>query len=61
MLWLSGWIRAENPLAILDIVFVFVVALFFGWIVKKTGSLFGVILSHGITNIVLFVIAPFFF
>ena len=56
-----GWIRAESPLAMLDIGFVFVVALFFGWIVKKTGSLLGVILSHGITNIVLFIIAPFFF
>ena len=56
-----GWIRAESPLAILDIVFVFMVALFFGWIVKKTGSLFGVTLSHGVTNIVFFVIAPFFF
>jgi len=56
-----GWIRAESPLAMLDIVFVFIVALFFGWIVKKTGSLLGVTLSHGITNIMLFIIAPFFF
>lgn len=45
----------------LDVVFVFAVALFFGWVVKKTGSLVGVTLSHGITNIVLFLIAPFFF
>ena len=45
----------------LDVVFVFAVALFFSWVVKKTGSLFGVTLSHGITNIVLFLIAPFFF
>ena len=43
-----------------DIVFVFVVGLFFGWIVKKTGSLFGVTLSHGITNCTLYLIAPFF-
>ena len=56
-----GWIRAESPVAILDIVFVFAVALLFGWIVKKTGSLLGVTLSHGVTNIVLFVVAPFFF
>ena len=45
----------------LDIIFVFAVALFFGWVVKKTGSLLGVTLSHGLTNIVLFLVAPFFF
>ncbi len=45
---------------LMDITFVFVVAIFFGWAVKKTGSLFGVTLAHGITNIVLFLIAPFF-
>ena len=56
-----GWIRAESPLALLDIVFVFMVALFFGWVAKKTRPLFGVNLSHGITNIVLFIIAPFLF
>ena len=44
-----------------DIVFVFAIAVFFGWVVKKTGSLLGVALSHGITNIMLFVVAPFFF
>ena len=45
----------------IDVAFVFGVALFFGWVVKKTGSLFGVTLSHGITNIILFIVAPFFF
>ena len=45
----------------IDVIFVFVVALFFGWVVKKTGSLLGVSLSHGITNIVLYLVAPFFF
>ena len=45
----------------LDIAFVFVIALFFGWVVKKTGSLLGVTLSHGIANIVLFLVAPLFF
>jgi hypothetical protein len=44
-----------------DIVFVFAIALFFGWIVHKTRSLLGVILCHGIINIVLFIIAPFYF
>jgi len=44
----------------IDVAFVFIVALFFGWVVKKTGSLLGVTLSHGITNIVLYLVAPFF-
>ncbi len=44
-----------------DVIFVFGVAMFFGWVVKKTGSLFGVALSHGITNILLFLVLPFFF
>ena len=47
--------------SLLDIAFVFVIALFFGWVVKKTGSLFGVTLSHGIANIVLFLVAPLLF
>ena len=47
-------------LSAIDIAFVFVIALFFGWVVNKTGSLLGVTLSHGITNIVLYLIAPFF-
>ena len=42
-----------------DVVFVFLVALFFSWLVKKTGSLFGVTLAHGITNVMLFLIMPF--
>lgn len=44
----------------IDVAFVFVVALFFGWVVKKTGSLLGVTLAHGITNISLYLILPFF-
>jgi membrane protease YdiL (CAAX protease family) len=56
-----GWLRADSPLAPLDLVLVFIIALFFGWVVKRTGSLLGVTLAHGITNIVLFLVAPFFF
>ncbi len=41
-----------------DIPLVFVIALFFGWVVNKTGSLLGVTLSHGITNITLYLIIP---
>jgi membrane protease YdiL (CAAX protease family) len=42
-----------------DVVFVLVVALFFGWVVKRTGSLLGVALSQGITNVVVYLIARF--
>lgn len=45
----------------LDVVFVFAVALLFGWIVKRTGSLLGVTLAHGWTNIMLYLVAPFLF
>ena len=45
----------------IDVAFVFFVALFFGWVVEKTGSLFGVTLAHGITNIILYLVVPFFF
>lgn len=44
----------------IDIAFVFAIALFFGWVVNRTGSLLGVTLSHGITNIILYLILPFF-
>ncbi len=47
--------------SLIDVVFVFGVALFFSWVVKKTGSLLGVTLSHGVTNILLYLVAPFFF
>ena len=44
----------------IDVAFVFVIALFFGWVVKKTGSLLGVTLAHGTINILLYLVAPFF-
>lgn len=43
-----------------DVVFVFVVAMFFGWAVQRSGSILGVTLAHGLTNISLFLIFPFF-
>ena len=46
--------------SVLDVLFVFGVAMFFGWVVKKTGSLLGVALAHGLTNIMLFLVFPFF-
>ncbi|MFC1872264.1 lysostaphin resistance A-like protein [Chloroflexota bacterium] len=45
-------------LVLLDVVFVLFVALYFALIVKKTGSLWGVILAHGVTNFVLFEMIP---
>ena len=48
-------------LPVIDLVFVFVVALFFGWVVRKTGSLLGVALSHGISSIALYLIIPLLF
>lgn len=46
--------------SVLDVLFVFGVAMYFGWVVKKTGSLLGVSLAHGLTNVVLFLVYPFF-
>lgn len=45
--------------SVVDVAFVFAVGLFFGWVVAKTRSLFGVSLSHGITNIALYLVVPF--
>lgn len=42
-----------------DLVFVFAVALFFGWVVRRSGSILGVTLAHGLTNISMFLIFPF--
>jgi membrane protease YdiL (CAAX protease family) len=61
-----GWVYIAALFSVLSIgylsaahsAFVFLVGLFFGWVVQKTGSLLGVSLSHGITNIVLYVILP---
>ena len=45
--------------SVVDVAFVFAVGLLFGWVVAKTRSLFGVTLSHGITNIALYLVVPF--
>lgn len=45
--------------SVLDLVFVFLVALFFGWVVLRTKSISGVTVAHGITNIALFLFMPF--
>jgi len=47
--------------SLVDVVFVLGVGLFFGWIVARTGSIVGVTLAHGLTNITLFLVMPFLF
>ena len=47
--------------SVLDLLFVFCVALFYGYSFQKTGSIFGITLSHGISNTFLFLIMPFIF
>lgn len=42
-----------------DVLVVLAIGLLFGWFVARTGSLLGVTLSHGLTNITLFIIIPF--
>ena len=47
-----GWQSA------LDVAFVTLVGLFFGWAVYRTRSILGVTLAHGIANIFLFIVLP---
>ncbi len=62
-----GWVYVAALFAVLhtgylsvaDMALVLSVGLFFGWVVKETGSLLGVSLSHGLTNIVLYLVMPF--
>jgi membrane protease YdiL (CAAX protease family) len=48
-------------LSVFDVAFVFGVAVLFTAIVRRTGSLLGVTLAHGLTNTNLFIIAPLLF
>jgi len=45
----------------LDLIFVFCVAIFYGYAFQRTRSLLGVTLSHGLSNSFLFLIMPFIF
>ena len=47
--------------SVLDLIFVFSVAIFYGYAFQRTRSLLGVTLSHGISNSFLFLIMPFIF
>lgn len=44
-----------------DLVFVFAVGLFYGFVVLKTRNLWGAILSHSLGNVILYLVAPFLF
>jgi membrane protease YdiL (CAAX protease family) len=63
-----GWVYTAVLYSILQIghlsalhwLFVLLVSLFFGFAVKRHGSILGVSLAHGITNIGLYLIFPFF-
>ncbi|HEY0196861.1 MAG TPA: CPBP family glutamic-type intramembrane protease, partial [Methanobacterium sp.] len=43
-----------------DLIFVFMVAIFYGYVFLKTRSIVGITLSHGISNTFLFLIVPFY-
>src|SRR5438552_1113769 len=42
-----------------DLLFVFGVGLFYGFVALKTKNLWGVILSHSLGNVILYLVAPF--
>ena len=48
-------------LSAIDMVFVFSVGLFYGFVVLKTKNLWGAIFSHSLGNVVLYLVAPFVF
>jgi membrane protease YdiL (CAAX protease family) len=41
-----------------DVLFVFAVGAFWGWVFSHTRSIIGISLSHGLTNIILFLVLP---
>lgn len=43
-----------------DLIFVFSVAMFYGYIFQKTRSIIGITLSHGLSNSFLFLVMPFY-
>jgi membrane protease YdiL (CAAX protease family) len=45
--------------SLLDVIFVFGVALLFGILTELSGSILGVSIAHGLTNITLFLVFPF--
>ena len=61
-----GWVYTAGVFSMLYIgylsaaqwLFALLVGLYFGWVVRRTGSLLGVTLSHGIANVMLYVVLP---
>ena len=45
-------------LSLLDVILVFFIGYFYGYAVKFTGSIIAASISHGITNVVLFLVLP---
>ncbi|MDY6833550.1 MAG: CPBP family intramembrane glutamic endopeptidase [Chloroflexota bacterium] len=45
-------------LSVMHLMFVLTMALSFGWIVDRTGSLWGVTFAHGIANVCLYLVIP---
>lgn len=48
-------------LSALDLLFVFGVGLYFGYVVQRTRNLLGVTFAHGLANVALYLVMPFFF
>ena len=44
--------------SVLDVVFVFFIGYFYGYCMRFTGSIIGTSISHGLTNVVLFLLMP---
>ena len=57
---LFGFLHIGN-LSVLDVLLAGSVGFIFSLVVRKTGSLYGVSISHGVINIMLFLIAPAYF
>ena len=61
-----GWVYTAVVFSVLYIgylspaqwVFALFVGLYFGWVVRRTGSLLGVTLAHGIANAMVYVVLP---
>jgi membrane protease YdiL (CAAX protease family) len=62
LVYVSGVFAALHIgyLSLVDVVFVFGVGVLFGWLVLKTGSLLGVSIAHGMTNVLLLLVLPTF-
>lgn len=47
-----------DPVRALDVPFVFGVGLYFGWVVQKSRTIWGVIVAHGLANVMLYLVLP---